>query len=68
MGTPRRRAGRPWHRDFLLGVLLGFVAALLRPARRDDAAPVAPPAPRPLDVPVRAPQEEPVLVSPHRAA
>ncbi|GAA2004669.1 hypothetical protein [Catenulispora subtropica] len=59
---------RPRCREFLAGMVIGFAGALAVPARRGRHEPAAPPAPRPRDVQIQAPHEEPVPVRPHRAA
>jgi hypothetical protein len=67
MGTVKRPAKRPWGRELLFGVALGYVSGLLAP-HREFREPAKPPAPRPRDVPVEAPCEEPVRIPLHRVA
>lgn len=71
MKTAERLTGRPWGRGFLVGVALGYVAGLLMPHQphqphQEVREPAAPPAPRPREVPVEAPYEEPVRIPLHR--
>jgi hypothetical protein len=60
MGNPIRRSIRSCWREFLFGALLGFLSGLLRPGRKVSRRPVAPPAPRPIEVPILAADGEPV--------
>lgn len=60
MQTARRRGVRSRRREFLFGVLLGFLGALLRPARATFRTPAGPPAPRPIEVPIVAADREPL--------
>ena len=60
MGPTIRRGVRSWWREFLFGVLLGFLGSLLRPARTAFGTPVEPPAPRPIEVPIMPTDREAV--------
>ena len=68
MRTAMRQTMRQWRRDFMLGMALGFVGALIGPRRRKLGKQAEPPAPRPLDVPIEAAYEEPATVPVRRAA
>ncbi|MEY9931800.1 hypothetical protein ABH926_006449 [Catenulispora sp. GP43] len=64
--TSRPLASR--YGEFLIGAALGFAGGLLLPDRRSGAARVGPAAPRPIEVPIRAPHEEPVRLPLRHAA
>jgi len=62
MRTPMGRTGKTMCGNLLLGAALGFAGGWLLRVRRSFDVPAESPAPRPAEVLIRAPHEEPVPI------